>query len=140
MGQEWIDFGDGLGVRLGILKEVGIFEQFFWHVRRIRHGDFEPDSEPVKLRSEDECWPWPKQKNAAGYGVLNWLGYQFLAHRVAFELAYGPLRKPEIVCHHCDNPPCCNPLHLYAGDHKANARDRWQRTGKRRHTTPHEER
>jgi hypothetical protein len=27
------------------------------------------------------------------------------------------------VLHHCDNPPCCNPLHLYAGTQRQNIHD-----------------
>ena len=48
-----------------------------------------------------------------------------MAHRIAYELAYGP---PEgQVLHHCDNPPCVRPSHLYDGTHKQNMADRTNR-------------
>jgi hypothetical protein len=139
MGQEVVDYGHG--PQLILRKESGLSTQFFWHVRCIPNGHFDPSDTPIRLRTEDACWPWPGTRNTAGYGVVSWLGWPFMAHRIAFELANGPLEDGEIICHRCDNPPCCNPLHLYAGTHKDNARDRWERTGHRRkpRTTTHTE-
>lgn len=46
-----------------------------------------------------------------------------LAHRLAFELEYGPIPKDFVVCHRCDNPPCCNPEHLSIGTQADNIAD-----------------
>lgn len=45
------------------------------------------------------------------------------AHRVAYELVIGPIPDGMEVLHHCDNPPCCNPIHLAAGTHLENMID-----------------
>lgn len=48
-----------------------------------------------------------------------------LRHRLAWIDANGmlpPDDKP-LILHHCDNPPCVNPLHLYAGTQADNIRD-----------------
>jgi hypothetical protein len=52
-------------------------------------------------------------------------------HRLAWIDAHGMLPPPETpwILHHCDNPPCENALHLYAGTPEDNTRDRWRRTG-----------
>lgn len=48
----------------------------------------------------------------------------FLAHRVAYFIAHGEIPDRMSVCHHCDNPPCCNPEHLFIGTHDDNMHDR----------------
>lgn len=50
-------------------------------------------------------------------------GINLKSHRVAYLLAYGIFNEELDVCHHCDNPPCCNPLHLFVGTEKDNMQD-----------------
>ena len=78
----------------------------------------------------DSCWEWQGFRNSAGYGML-WVGsrtdgsrFNIRASQLSYRLAYGhpPTGKPFIL-HRCDNPPCVNPRHLFAGDAKDNALD-----------------
>ncbi len=73
----------------------------------------------------DACWPWTARVNSEGYGQFDAANKSGLfAQRVAFELRVRQLVPGELVCHHCDNPPCCNPAHLFVGTHLDNNRDR----------------
>ncbi len=57
------------------------------------------------------------------------------AHRYAFMKAYGlkSLERDQFVCHHCDNPKCVNPKHLFLGTNSDNMRDK---LSKGRHRAP----
>ncbi len=80
----------------------------------------------VKVCEPEECWPFQGYINPdTGYGMLrvNAPRRVEMAHRIAWILTYGPLTKGNWVLHRCDNPPCCNPRHLFLGDHQINMKD-----------------
>jgi hypothetical protein len=83
----------------------------------------------------DACWPWLGFRDRDGYGnVSTWTPRRiYRAHRVAYEMACGPIVEGAFVLHRCDTPACCNPAHLFIGDHAANMRDR-EAKGRARHT------
>ena len=69
------------------------------------------------------CWEWGRSVGGPGYGVC-WIdGKCRNAHKVAYELSYGPLLKGTFVRHQCHNRKCCNPAHLTAGTHQDNVDD-----------------
>lgn len=70
----------------------------------------------------NECWEFARPQHDSGYGQLYFRGRLHLAHRLAVMLD-GRDVTDAFVCHRCDNPPCCNPAHLYVGDALTNARD-----------------
>lgn len=72
------------------------------------------------------CWIWTKAKNGKrlqNYGIM-WAGMvKYKTHRLALESRIGILHKGVMACHKCDNPPCCNPDHLFPGTAMDNTTD-----------------
>jgi len=94
-----------------------------------------PTAAPLEARFDkhltpgdpDACWPWAGPLDRKGYGVIFHVGGQtgpnWSAHRAAWTLLVGPIPAGMHVLHTCDNPPCCNPAHLFLGTNDDNVAD-----------------
>jgi hypothetical protein len=96
--------------------------------------------EKIEIDPRTACWNWTASLRPTGYGQMRYLGTTELAHRVSWMLFRGPIPKADgvygtmNVLHHCDNPKCVNPDHLFIGDQADNAKDavakdRWGKRG-----------
>lgn len=90
-------------------KRFATFEQ--WLVRDERTG----------------CMNFSGGKVGAGYGRLRIGQRLMLAHRHAYELAFGAVPDGQLVLHRCDNPACCNVEHLFLGSQLDNMTDRLEK-------------
>lgn len=76
----------------------------------------------IKKGKPNECWEWQGATRPTNwYGCFKLNGKAESAHRIVYYLTYK--EKPEMVCHHCDNPLCCNPAHLFGGTRSDNMKD-----------------
>jgi len=77
-----------------------------------------------KSRGDDSCWTWTGYCKSDGYGVIGIRGKTTeCTHRVAYTLCVGTIPDGMQILHQCDNPPCCNPAHLFLGTQADNIAD-----------------
>ena len=89
----------------------------FWH-----HVDKDGPT-PLHKPELGPCWVWTASRLRYGYGRVNAGNQRIeLAHRVSFFLEHGRWPVP-CALHHCDNPPCVRPSHLFEGTLTDNTRD-----------------
>lgn len=81
-------------------------------------------SGPTMPHMDSPCWSWVAAKTRGGYGHFGVARKLFLAHRVAWTIANGPIPAGLLVCHRCDNPSCVNHSHLFLGTNLDNCQDK----------------
>lgn len=83
----------------------------------------------MRVNKTDTCWTWAGTKLPNGYGYYypkDYGGKRVYAHRFSWYLEHGKFPTND-MCHHCDNPPCVRPDHLFDGTAKDNILDALQK-------------
>ncbi len=80
--------------------------------------------ERLVYRPTSGCLEWTGARGTGGYGAYGEVQGETRTHRIAWALANGPIPPGMVVCHRCDNPPCCMPAHLFLGTARVNANDK----------------
>jgi hypothetical protein len=126
--RRWARHGDPIGKSVKIRDH----EAQFW--ANVSKDGPVPEHEPEL----GPCWPWTGPQDEAGYGLFHYTEQtgrpkRTRAHRWLLGHLRGKPLSRDVVgeedgCHRCDNPPCCNPAHLYVGTRKQNIGDAVERT------------
>lgn len=95
---------------------------YFKHNRKAR--DFPIDHFWSKVQKTAACWLWIGKLNGYGYGAVRLAdGSTIAAHRFSWEMHNNQIQEGLYVCHHCDNPRCVRPDHLFLGTQDDNIKD-----------------
>ncbi len=90
---------------------------------------------PIIYPDLGKCWMWTGAINGRGYGSLVIDAKAMTPHKLAATLSMGTVPDGMYVCHRCDNPPCCNPDHLFIGTPLQNISDAYEKDRKGKITT-----
>lgn len=94
--------------------------------RLLRTKEQETESFWSHVEKTESCWIWRgKTGTSSGYeyGLCNFENVRQLTHRVSWKIHFGEIPDGLFVCHHCDNPPCVRPDHLFLGTNSDNVKD-----------------
>ena len=116
------------GMVANLLKrnKVGIRSQSEAQTKSLEIDDRDRNRfiQKVTVRGKSDCWDWTANIDSCGYGRFGFRQKLLSAHRFSWMLFVGEIPDKLHVLHHCDNPSCVNPDHLFLGTHQDNMTDR----------------
>lgn len=83
-----------------------------------------PERMEAHTQKSDGCWVWTARIGENGYGRVKVGRQTKLAHRVAYELAVGPIPAGMDLDHECHNRACVRPSHLHPVTRQKNMENR----------------
>jgi hypothetical protein len=78
----------------------------------------------AKVNKTEGCWNWTGCTFPGGYGSFSISRKNQAAHRVSYEMAFGPIPDGMEIDHTCHERGCVNPNHLRLATHKQNSENR----------------
>jgi hypothetical protein len=78
----------------------------------------------AKVNKTDSCWEWTAAQFPGGYGSFFIEKKSHVAHRVSYEMFFGPIPEGMEIDHTCHSRGCVNPGHLRLATHKQNSENR----------------
>jgi len=110
-----------------VARSKGLCQKHYMRTRNNGSVDLIPRQPAIERYTlahsnlDSPCHIFDGAKTANGYGVAFHSGKLMRAHRVAYEIANGPIPEGMLVLHLCkQSRACINPTHLMLGDHKLN--------------------
>ena len=126
----------GTKLRKGLTRTCGCNAGNGDFIQKKKNKEFQTYEEAFKYRLlkntkwNGNCLEWTSKQIIKsrglekGYGAIRYKGKMMLTHRASWLIHKGEIPEGLMVLHHCDNPLCINPSHLFLGTAKDNSDDK----------------